>query len=518
MLHSNLIKPEAMNTKYKLLTIIILLAVTLVSCTDLDEDVYSSIPLDSFFKTEQDVLMNAGRAYTKLQRFPEEQRLWSLMENASDELVIPGRDDGLWWEQGRWDELHTHRFNSTNKILRQSYEYVFEGISACNEVIYETEQSKIEFEGKSRIVSEIKVVRALFYYFAIDNWGNVPFTIDFTYKALPEQKDRKFIFNFIEQEILDNIDNLQAQPTSQYYGRVTQGMAYTLLAKLYLNAEEWIGKDMYEESVAACDKIIDEGNYIIEDDYFANFKINNENSRENIFVIPNHSVYTKDRLYWYTLTLNDASRATFGFKGEMWDGFVLEPGFLNKYSEQDKRRNSFLFGQQYDMSGNPIYFIEDGDTSWFVYTPTIDNYRARKRWEGARCCKYEYQKDLEYYVTDMENDFVLFRYADVLYTKFEALWRLGRAGEMINDPDLMKIRTRAGIIPYQLSDITAGELLDEFGREFAWEGRRRQDQIRFGVWGFTWWNKPASGATAKLFPIPQTALSANSKLIQNPGY
>jgi hypothetical protein len=118
----------------------------------------------------------------------------------------------------------------------------------------------------------------------------------------------------------------------------------------------------------------------------------------------------------------------------------------------------------------------------------------------------------------MENDFVLFRYADVLYTKLEALWRLGRAGEMLNDVELQKIRTRAGMPPYQASDITAEELLDEFGREFAWEARRRQDQIRFGVWGNAWWNKPASGPTAKLFPLPQTALSNNSKLRQNPGY
>ncbi|HOP13978.1 RagB/SusD family nutrient uptake outer membrane protein [Lentimicrobium sp.] len=504
--------------KYIVLSLVGACALTMVSCTDLEEEVYSDIPLDKFFQTERDVLMNAGRAYTKLQRFPEEQRLWSLIENSSDEMVIPGRDDGLWWEQGRWDELHTHRFNSSNKILRQSYEYVFEGISACNEVIYETEESEITFEGKDRIVSEIKILRALFYYWAIDNWGNVPFTIDFTDKELPEQKDRKFIFSFIEQEILDHVDNLQDQPTAAHYGRVTQGMAWTLLAKLYLNAEEWIGESKYEQAVDACNKVIALNAYSIEDDYFTNFKVKNENSRENIFVIVNHSVYTKDRLYWYTLTLNDASRATFGFKGEMWDGFVLEPEFFNKYAENDLRRNSFLFGQQYDMNGNPIYFIEENDTVWFEYTPTIGNYRARKKWEGARCCKYEYQKDLEYYVTDMENDFVLFRYADVLYTKLEALWRLGRAGEMLNDPELQKIRTRAGMPPYQASDITAEELLDEFGREFAWEARRRQDQIRFGVWGNTWWNKPASGPTAKLFPLPQTALSANSKLRQNPGY
>ncbi|MHC1776921.1 MAG: RagB/SusD family nutrient uptake outer membrane protein [Lentimicrobium sp.] len=507
-----------MKTTWKFLALLAVTAMSMGACTNLEEEVFSEIPIDKFFQTEEDVLMNAGRAYTKLQRFPEEQRLWSLIENSSDEMVIPGRDDGLWWEQGRWDELHTHNFTSTNKILRQSWEYVFEGISACNEVIYETVETDINFEGKDRIVAEIKILRALFYYWGIDNWGNIPFTTDFTDKELPEQKDRKFVFDFIEQEILDNVDALQDQPTTQYYGRVTKGMAYTLLAKLYLNAEEWIGENRYQQSVDACDMVIGSNAYSIETDYFANFKVQNEGSLENIFVIPNHSVYTKDRLYWYTLTLNDASRATFGFKGEMWDGFVLEPEFFNKYTENDLRRKSFLFGQQYDMNGNPIYFLENGDTTWFEYTPTIANYRARKKWEGARCCKYEYQKDLEYYVIDMENDFVLFRYADVLYTKLEALYRLGRAGEMLNDPELQKIRTRAGLAPYQASEITDAELLDEFGREFAWEARRRQDQIRFGNWGSTWWNKPPSGPTAKLFPIPQTALSSNSKLQQNDGY
>ena len=225
-----------------------------------------------------------------------------------------------------------------------------------------------------------------------------------------------------------------------------------------------------------------------------------------------HSIFTKDRFYWYTLTLNDASRATFGFKGQMWDEFILEPGYLDKYADNDLRKKSFLFGQQKDMNGDDI--IIDGVP--FIYTTTVDNYMARKKWEGARCAKYEYQKDLEYYVTDMENDFVLFRYADVLYTKLEALWRLGRAGEILNDAELQKIRTRAGLAPYQISDITAEELLDELGREFAWEGHRRQDQIRFGVWGDTWWNKPASGPNAKLFPIPQSVLSTNSNLVQNP--
>jgi starch-binding outer membrane protein, SusD/RagB family len=490
------------------------LVLGLLSCTNLDEEVYSDIPLDTFFQTEKEVLMNAGRAYTKLQRYPEEFSLWTLNELASDEMVAPGRDDGFVWDNGRWDEIHTHNLSSTNKILTLAWDFVFGGISACNEIIYETEETDISFAAKDQIVAEIKILRAYFYYLAIDNWGNVPFTINFTDKELPQQKDRKYIYDYIENEILNNVDILGAQPTPDYYGRVTQGVAYTLLAKLYLNAQEWIGEDRFQMSIDACDKVIAMGGYSIEDDYLSNFKVQNESSLENIFVIPMHSIYTKDRFYWYTLTLNDASRATFGFKGAMWDEFVLEPGFLDKYNENDIRDKAFLFGQQKDMAGNDI--IIDGVP--FIYTPEVANYMARKKWEGARCCKYEYQLSLEYYVTDMENDFVLFRYADVLYTRLEALWRLGRAGEMLSDPDLQKIRTRAGLEPYDAADLTAEELLDELGREFAWEGHRRQDQIRFGDYENTGWNKPPSPATDKLFPIPESALSSNFNLQQNDGY
>lgn len=496
--------------------IIIPLSVLIImfSCTKLDEEVYSDIPLNEFFRTEQDVLMNAGRAYTKLQKYPEEFSLWTLNEISSDEMVAPGRDDGFVWDNGRWDELQKHNISSNNKILTLAWQFVFEGISACNEVIYETEQTEITFPEKDRIISEIKILRAYFYYWAIDNWGNVPFTIDFTDKELPLQKDRLFVFNYIEQEILDNVEYLQLEPTSAYYGRVTQGMAYTLLAKLYLNAQEWIGEDKFQMSVDACDKVITAGNYTIENDFFSNFLIKNEFSTENIFVIPMNSIFTKDRFYWYTLTLNDASRASFLFKGAMWDEFILEPGFLDKYTNNDLRINSFLFGQQKDINGADIFI--DGEP--FIYTPTVDNYMARKKWEGARCCKYEYQINLEYYVTDMENDVVLFRYADVLYTKLEALWRMGRAGEMIADPDLQKIRTRAGVVPYQVADLTNEEWLNELGREFAWEGHRRQDQIRFGNWGASWWSKPPSTLTDKLFPIPEAALNTNPNLVQNPGY
>ena len=225
-----------------------------------------------------------------------------------------------------------------------------------------------------------------------------------------------------------------------------------------------------------------------------------------------NSVLTTDKFYWWTLSLNSSSRATFDFLGEPWDGFVLPPDFFNKYSASDLRRKAFLFGQQYDKSGNAI--VIDGEP--FIYTPTIGNYRARKKWEGARGVKYEYQPNLQYAAFDMENDFALLRYADVLYMKLESLWRLGRTGEFIGDTQLKKIRTRAGLPAYGLGDITEQELLDEFGREFAWEGRRKSDLVRFGKYGTAWYSKPADNSNLKLFPIPQAVLNTNPKLNQNP--
>lgn len=483
------------------------------SCTNLDEKVYSDLPGDGFLTTEDALLMNAGRAYVKLQNYPAEQTLWTLTESASDELAIPTRHDGSWNNQGRWKQIQEHNIDPTNTILSKAWAFTTEGISACNEIIYITEQSPIEFEGKNKILAEIRILRALYYFWLTDGWGNVPFSIDYSDVSLPQQKDRAFVAEFIEKEIKENIDALDAEANASNYGRVTKSMANMLLAKLYMNWEAWFGTPRYNEAIACCDAIINTGDYTIEDNFFSNFKVDNTNSKENIFVIPYDEVLTRNKFYWYTLSLNDDSRSSFNFVGSMWDGFVCQPDFFTLYDDNDARKKSFLYGQQYDKTGNPLVIRGKN----FIYSPTVANYDSRQAWEGARICKYEYQEGLEYGYTNMANDFVLFRYADVLYTKLEALWRSnGNVSEFLSNPELQKIRTRAGMPVYTVSDITAQELLNEFGREFAWEGRRRQDLIRFDKWGASWWSKPASNPNKELFPIPKTALDANSNLSQNP--
>lgn len=490
-----------------------LMATSILSCTNLNETVYSKTDPGDLLSTEEGLVKNAGRAYVELQGYPEEQKIWALTQAASDEMTIPTRDDGGWDDQGRWRQLQEHKVDPTNRVLNNAWNYVSKGVASCNEIIHITETTPIEFAAKDKVLAEVKVLRALFYFWFTDAWGNVPFNINFSDVSLPPQKDRAFIAAFIEKEIKDNIEYLDNRNNRETYGRVTKSMANILLAKLYMNWEVWVGTPRYAEAIACCDEIINTGNYKIEDNYFANFKVENEGSTENIFVIPYDKIMTPEKFYWFVLSLNDASRSSFGFVGNMWDGFVCQPDFFKVFSDNDIRKKSFLYGQQYDRSGKPI--VVNGEN--FIYTPTIANFGSRGKWEGARINKYEYQEGLDYEYANMSNDYALFRYADVLYTKLEALWRKdGSVGAFLSDAELQKIRTRAGMPAYTEADITEQELLDEFGREFAWEGRRRQDLIRFNKWGDAWWAKPTSTPEKRLFPLPKTALDANPNLKQNP--
>ena len=368
-------------------------------------------------------------------------------------------------DNGRWDEIKT--CVSSNKINRQAWEFVFGGISACNEVLYETESSSFNFDGKDKIIAEIKILRALFYYWGMDAWGDIPFTTDFTDKNLPPKKSRSFIFDFIENEIKNNISYLDAAPTAQNYGRVTKALAYTLLAKLYLNAEVWKGEARWEDAEYMCDSVMKMGYYQLENNYFDNFKIHNESSKENIFVIVYNSTLTTEYFYWYDLTLNSMSRYTFNINDTPWDGFMTTPDFFNSYTDNDIRKKSWLYGQQYDINGKKLYELSGaGDTLWFntILFPE-SKYRSRHKWDGARCYKPEFQTNgLQYDVVDMENDFVLFRYADVLMMKAEAMMRQGKTSQVVDIPEFKMLRTRVGLTPYTAGELTLNELLAERGR------------------------------------------------------
>jgi hypothetical protein len=487
-------------------------------CTNLEEDIYSDVPKDEFFTDANMLTLYSGRAYQTLQGYCTEQSLWTLNLQVADQCAVPTNASNE-WKQTRYSELQKHNFVVSNKLIRMGWDFCFNGIAACNDVIYQTEASSITFNGKERILAEMKVLRAFYYFCAMDGWGNIPFSIDPTDKSNPLQKDRQFIFSFVEKEITDNLPALDDLPSQASYGRVTQGVAYTLLAKLYLNADEWISTPKWAEAEQACLSVIGSGKYIVEDRYKASFEVNNEISRENIFVIPYSTVFTTNydySFFIYLLTLNANNTSTFNIASSPWDGFVCQPDFFASYDTSDTRRNdTWLFGQQKDLQGVDIQSL--------VIEPIFDEAKyesGRGASEGAKLWKWSYQTDgMLNDGQSMENDFALFRYADVLLMYAELLVRQGKAtAELVNMPDFVKIRTRANLTPFTVGNLTLDRILLERSHELAWEGWRRQDLIRFGKFNDAWWAKPASPAYTKLYPIPLEKLQANENLDQNEGY
>lgn len=493
---------------------IISITILFFSCTNLDEKIYSSIPSDDFFKNEEEMIMNVGRAYTHLTTSLNHWNLWGTITITSDEGICPYRETNLWWDNGVWIDLHQHKFYPQHGNLNNCWSFIFDGITLCNQILFQIDNSNVDFPSKPNLKAEVKTIRAWLYLNAIDLYGNVPLSTDFKNKDLPKQVNRKDLFEFIESEIKTNIDLLDEVPTADNYGRVTQSMAYTMLAKLYLNSNEWIGKEMWQEASNACDKIISFNYFSLEKDYFSNFKVDNSNSKENIFVIPIDNIYTPGAMIFHQMTLHTLSQQSFNIVDFCWDGFCATEAHYNLYDNNDIRKKSWLEGPQFDTNGTPLMLSPERQLN---YRPAIkalyNEYDPALLDDGVRFAKYEYESGL---MNGMNNDYVIYRFADILLMKSEALVRMGSKSEALQY--INQVRERANTKPYTEQELTLEEILDERSRELAWEGHRRQDLIRFNKWNEPWFEKNSTDEHTKLFPIPYWAIDTNPNLKQNPGY
>lgn len=493
------------------------------SCTNLDEVIYSQVPKEEFLSDPSLLALYTARPYTKLQNWGAEQSMLTLIMQVTNEVAIPKDYSGSWGEP-RYGELQKHSIPVSNKLVRMGWDFCFNGIAACNDALYELQNIPESAESK-RSISEIKVLRAYYYLLAVDCFGNVPYSVDKKQEGYPEQKDRASMLKFLEQEINDNMANLEETVSASTYGRVTKGVAQFLLAKIYLNSEEWTGTKRYAEAETICKAIMDGGQYSLAAKYEDNFAIKNENGSEAIFAIPYSSVYTPEGFYIYVMTFNDDIIPAFQI-GSAWNGpMMCQPDFFDTYDPADLRRSAtWLYGQVYNYSGAKHQIKINGEYVDYILNPSpIEEEKYTKglaRMDGARIIKWPYQSDgtLTNYQVSMENDFYLMRYADVVLMYVEALVRQGRESEAAAVADFQAIRTRAGLAPMTASDLTLDNLLLERQHELAMEGWSRQDLIRFGHYTDAWWAKPAGDDHIKLFPIPDQRMGDNPNLVQNPGY
>lgn len=525
--------------------------VFLSACTELEDTNLNTLVAKDFVPTETDIAAIVSSGYVAWrQTLLEWNGIWRTQEVTGDQIVIPARPNG-WVDGGIYRRMHQHSWTPEDDVVIQNWNRTYAGITNCNKVIYQIESGYIQVpeETIAETIAELRTLRASYYYLLLDIYGNVPIVTDFNVPEgfLPEQSSRQEVYDFVRTEILESIDHLSEANDPSTYGRFNKWAAYTLLAKLYLNAEIYTGTSRWEECVDACNAVINSGAYILEPDQKNVFVTENQNSKEIIFGLAIDDNYTKN---WNTFdihmqTLQPAMQTKYNLLSSPWGGMCAIPQFIDTFEPDDSRlTQNFIYGQQYTnsgemilgtmgaTSGQPLNFINE--------LPGVDQ---SEEIHGYRFGKFEIANGS---TNILNNDYPVFRYADVLMMKAECMLRLGdadgaaaivtqvRARAFKSNPDKATVTgaqlMQGSVYDYGLrnhlqttheggDDIQYGRFLDELGWEFNQEGRRRQDLIRFGV--FTtkqWLSHSPNGEYRILYPIPQAEINKNGNLTQNDGY
>lgn len=502
------------------------------SCTNLDEDVYDKLPADDFGKTKIEVNALVGNIHNSLKKYWPDRYLY-LSECSGSMAVTPTRKGGDWYDGGQYRELYTHTWTSQTSQIKGSWSAATESIGACNAAIYLLERSEVLTDAeKKEKIADVRGIRAFWIYTMMDYWGNIPLLTEYNpdEKVFPETSSRQTVFDWLIGEVTEIADICPAVDKKNY-GSFTQGAAYTLLAKMYLNAAAWgvtYSGNAYQKAIDCCDKVMGFG-YVLEKDWKNNFSLTNQNSTEAIFACSFSSTDTDDQNQMMNRTLHYKDYLALGNTASgTWNGICAQPDYVKLFDKTDLRYDdTFLTGEMVDKSTGKVVMTDHG----FKLDHTVDvamlpgteydgtPWGAVNQHDGARCIKWPYASDL---TNAMENDFHIFRLADIYLMKAEALLRSGgsesEARILVND-----IRERGyGNTDHNYATVDLAKIQLERRLELAWEGWSRQDDIRFGSFTTGMW--PASNCPRKtddylkLFPVSQDAWQVNPKLVQNPGY
>jgi len=544
------------------------------SCTKLDEELYGEVTPDNFFSSEEEYVSALGAAYTQFQAFASSDGTWAVQETSTDEMVVPTRGQD-WDDGGVWRRLHLHSWTYEDYFYSDAWNFGFGGVNTANRLIFQfqslVEGGQVEQATADAFIAELQTVRGFFYWQLIDLFGNVPLVLDFaTAEATPSTVPRANVYDAIVTNLETSVPKLSDAVDGTTYGRMNYYAGQTLLAKLYLNAGVYTGTDQWDKAITACDEIINSGAYSLESNYFANFDVDNSGSSEFIFAIPYDQVFFRD-FNIIVRSLHYGSQQTYNLTAQPWNGFCTLEEFYNSYEDTDLRkgdvgtvdgpagkRGNFIAGYQYTSGGvfvmddgfeapqpdrQPAPLLGDPDDEPLNFgnfgseQPQINELGPQAyRQAGVRIGKWEVEIGGD--PGNMSNDYAVFRYADVLLMKAEALFRKGSTAEALTLVN--QIRSRAGVpdlttldgvVSFDLDDdnqvIPGGELFNEMGREMFAENHRRQDLIRWGFWtDIDKWVLPfynpqdrlETGEYTTLYPIHRDKLDANPKLTQNPGY
>lgn len=481
----------------------------LLGCTNIDEHVYDKYSADEFYGSAEGADVALASVYAQMGGnwggvgYAGADNGWYDMNSmCADEQVIPHRNTGDW--QLDFARLYKHEWLPTDYIVGNTWNWLYKSIYNANLAVEQLESSNAEVSK----TAEAKVLRAFFYYLLMDDYGSVPFYTEnnITVDKIP-QASRTEIYEFVVNELVENVENLSASKGGNYYGRFNKWAGYTLLAKVYLNAEVYTGTPKWQEALDACSKVSEGGfslhsgatddNHPLGYKYYELFGDVLPEDETILAMFATANVVSRN--IFTVRSLNGPhAQELFGFSG--WNGTIVPTDYFLKYDDNDIRKKQFLVGEQ------------PGGANYTLDVASLDNPGADPQ-AGVRNVKF-------YPTTPMDgggasNDFPIYRYADVVLMMAECNIRLNKAGDAKPLVDI--VRKRAGLDGFT-GNPTLEDIYNERGFELNWEGHRRQDMIRFEKFLLANNFRGNSEAFRKLFPIPTSALDANPSLVQNPGY
>lgn len=443
---------------------------------------------------------------------------WTSQELTTDEAVCAWGDTGI-------PELDYSTWAADNQFLRGLYSKSILQITLCNEFLRESTPEKLASRGISgtdasnvqRYRAEARFIRAFQYWVLLDGFGNPPFVTeaDPIGKVSPKQTTRAALFAYVESE-LKAIEGELAAPRTNEYGRADQGAAWSLLARLYLNAQIYTGTAKYTEAITYSSKVIN-GGYALKANYKDLFLAdNNVNNLETILAI-NYDGVRGTNYGGTTFLINaaingDMSPAAYGVPNGGWGGNRTRQNlpalFPDPNGTLDKR--GIFFGTKATVDDIGVFTDGLRVTKFKNITST-----------GATAASLN--------GTFSSLDFPLFRLAEQYLIYGEAVLRGGTGGSIPQAITYVNnLRQRAyGNASGNVSALTVDFFLDERGRELYWEGHRRTDLVRFNkftdasyLWPFKGGIKAGTGVPAfrNIYPIPTADLIANPNLTQNTGY
>ena len=432
------------------------------------------------------------------------------------------------WNDVGLPDMHNLSWNSTNTFVNGAYYRFYTQIGFCNEFIRKANETALtaeEFPSKGRLIAEARALRALTYFHVIDLFGNASFVNENSVVgANPGYISRADLFNYIEKECKELLEGNDIPEAGQSeYARLDKSFVRMVLAKLYLNAEVYVGKAMWSECAAIAEQIMNDHPLHTTAVNPANtpyqelFMADNHQffGGELIFVVPQEAIklnsYGATNYLIRAATGGDMDPAALGVGGG-WGGLSITANFSDKFDLENDNRA--IFYTKYGKNIDDMYSFDSTDVA-----AKQTGYKSMKY---TNMCS-DGSKGNESDSGSVDTDYPLFRSADAFLMYAECVKRgAGDATKGLNA--LNAVRQRSGLAA--LTTYSLEGVLDERAREMWWECGRRTDLIRFGMFtsGYNWQWKGGTkdGADTDAFrvvmPIPASELNSNSNLKQNAGY